>query len=131
METAIEEAKSAIAKAQQEYALYYNRRRTPAPVFRKGDRVFLDASDISTDRPSEKLGNLRYGPLEVEEKVRPASYRLKLPHEMHCLHPVFPVVKLTPVPEEPFPGRQQPTPPPPIIVDNVEEYEVEEILNSR
>ena len=50
---------------------------------------------------------------------------------MRRLHPVFPVVKLTPVPEEPFPGRQQPTPPPPIIVDNVEEYEVEEILNSR
>ena len=51
METAVEEAKAAIAKAQDEYALYYNRRRTPAPVFKKGDRVFLDSSDISTDRP--------------------------------------------------------------------------------
>jgi hypothetical protein len=50
---------------------------------------------------------------------------------MRRLHPVFPVVKLTPAPEETFPGRRQPTPPPPVIVDDVEEYEVEKVLNSR
>jgi hypothetical protein len=55
METAIEEAKSTIAKSQQEYVLYYNWHWTPALVFQKGDWVFLDASDISTDHPSEKL----------------------------------------------------------------------------
>ena len=131
MKTAVEEAKAAILKAQDEYALYYNQRRTPAPVFAKGDRVFLDSSDIATDRPSLKLGNLHYGPFEVEEKVGPASYRLKLPHKMHHLHPVFPVVKLTPAPDDPFPGCRQPTPPPPVVVDGEEEYEVEEILNSR
>jgi hypothetical protein len=103
MKAAVEEAKAAISKAQEEYALYYNRRRTPAPIFAKGDRVFLDSTDISTDRPSQKLGNLRYGPFEVEEKVGPASYQLKLPHQMRRLHPVFPVVKLTPAPEDPFP----------------------------
>ena len=44
---------------------------------------------------------------------------------------MFPVVKLTPAPDDPFPGCQQPTPPPPVVVDGEEEYEVEEILNSR
>ena len=62
MKTAVEEAKAAILKAQDEYTLYYNQCRTPAPVFTKGDRVFLDSLDIATDRPSQKLGNLRYGP---------------------------------------------------------------------
>jgi hypothetical protein len=33
METATEEAKAAIAKAQQEYVLYYNQCWTPAPEF--------------------------------------------------------------------------------------------------
>jgi hypothetical protein len=31
----LEEAKSAIAKAKVEYAMYYNRRREPAPVFKE------------------------------------------------------------------------------------------------
>jgi hypothetical protein len=40
------------------------------------------------------------------------------------------VVKLTPAPEDPFPGRRQPIPPLPVVVDGEEEYEVEEILNA-
>ena len=50
---------------------------------------------------------------------------------MRHLHPVFPVVKLTPAPEDPFPGRQQPALLPPVVVEGEEEYEVEEILNAR
>ena len=46
MRTAIEEAKSAICKAQDDMKKYYDRRRTPAPVFNPGNKVFLDASDI-------------------------------------------------------------------------------------
>jgi len=46
MRMAIEEAKSAIHKAQEDMKRYYNRRRTPAPVFNPGDKVFLDTSDI-------------------------------------------------------------------------------------
>ena len=46
MRMAIEEAKSTIHKAQDNMKRYYNRRRTPAPVFNPGNKVFLDASDI-------------------------------------------------------------------------------------
>jgi len=46
MRMAIEEAKSAIRKAQEDMKRYYDRHRTPAPVFNPGDKVFLDASDI-------------------------------------------------------------------------------------
>jgi len=46
MRTAIEEVKSMIHKAQDDMKRYYNQRRTPAPVFRPGDKVFLDASDV-------------------------------------------------------------------------------------
>jgi len=52
MRTAIEEVKSAIRKAQDDMKKYYDRRRTPAPVFKPGDKVFLDASDIWTTCPS-------------------------------------------------------------------------------
>jgi len=50
MRMAIEEAKSAIRKAQDDMKRYYDRRRTLAPVFNPGNKVFLDASDIWTTR---------------------------------------------------------------------------------
>jgi hypothetical protein len=37
----LEEAKSAIAKVKDEYTMYYNHQREPAPVFTPGDRVWL------------------------------------------------------------------------------------------
>jgi len=46
MRMAIEETKSMIHKAQKDIKRYYNRHRTPAPVFNPGDKVFLDALDI-------------------------------------------------------------------------------------
>jgi len=53
----IEEVKSAIRKAQDNMKRYYDHQRTPAPVFKPGDKVFLDASDIHTTRPSQKLSH--------------------------------------------------------------------------
>jgi len=47
------------------------------------------------------------------------------------LHPVFNIVKLSAAPEDPILGRKLQALPPPIIVDKEEEWEVEEILNSR
>jgi len=55
MRMAIEEAKSTICKAQEDMKRYYNRQRTPAPVFKPGDKVFLDALDIRTTHPLQKL----------------------------------------------------------------------------
>jgi len=50
---------------------------------------------------------------------------------MKRLHPVFNIVKLTPAPIDPIPGRRAPPPPPPELIDGEEEYIVEEILDSR
>jgi len=131
MRTAIEEAKSAIHKAQDDMKRYYDCRRTPAPVFNPGDKVFLDASDIRTTRPSQKLSHRRLGPFVVERRIGPMAYCLKLPHWMKQLHPVFNIVKLTPAPDDPIPGRKLTDHPPPIVIDGEPEWEVEEILNSR
>jgi len=66
MRTAIEEAKSMIHKAQDNMKRYYDRQRTLAPVFNPDDKVFLDASDIWTTCPSQKLLHQRLGPFVVE-----------------------------------------------------------------
>jgi len=74
MESATEEAKSAICKVQEDMTRYYNQRRSPAPVFQPGDWVYLDASDIKTTRPSPKLSHRRLGPFEIEHQVEPLAY---------------------------------------------------------
>jgi len=130
IKSATEEAKSAIRKAQEDMTWYYNRKRTPAPVYKPGDRVYLDASDIKTTCPSPKLSHRRLGPFEIKCQVGPLAYRLKLPRGMRQLHPVFNVVKLSAAPEDLILERRPQTPLPPIVVDGEEEWEVEEILDS-
>jgi len=130
MRAAIDEAKSAIHKAQDDMKRYYDRRRTLAPVFKPGDKVFLDASDIRTTRPSQKLSHRRLGPFIVERRIRPMAYRLRLPHGMKQLHPVFNVVKLTPAPDDLITGRNTEDHPPPVVIDGEPEWKVEEILDS-
>ena len=49
-------------------------------MFKPGDQVYLDASDIKMTRPSSKLSHRRLGPFEIEHQVRPLAYHLKLSH---------------------------------------------------
>jgi hypothetical protein len=57
MALGIEEAKAALTKVKDKYTMYYNYRCKPAMVFAPGDRVWLDGSDIATNRPSSKLSH--------------------------------------------------------------------------
>jgi hypothetical protein len=126
----IEEAKAALTKAKDEYTMYYNHQREPAPVFAPGDRVWLDGSDIATNRPSTKLSHRRLGPFGVEACVGQGTYCLALSPHSRRLHPVFPTVKLSPALPDPIPGQQPAPPPPTTLIDGEEEYEVEAILDS-
>jgi hypothetical protein len=131
MAQGLEEARSAIAKAKDEYTMYYNRRREPALIFKPGDKVWLDGSDIATNRPSSKLSHRHLGPVVVKACVGRGAYRLALPPHFHHLHPVFPVVKLSIAHPDPIPGRRPAPPPPTTLVNGEEEYEVKAILDSR
>ena len=118
-----------IARAQSVQAEGGNQRRIPAPVFRPGDRVWLDARNIKTRRPSPKLDHRRLGPYEVIESVGPSAVHLRLPNTVR-LHPVFHVSLVEHAASDPLPGQHSP-PPPAVIVDGEEEWEVERILDSR
>ena len=66
MKNTLEEVKAALVKSKDDMVRYYNQRRTPAPDYRPGDKVYLDASDINTTRQSRKLSHRRLGPFTVE-----------------------------------------------------------------
>jgi antitoxin component of RelBE/YafQ-DinJ toxin-antitoxin module len=79
MEGALEEAKAVLAKSKDDMARYYNRRRSPTPSFKPGDRVYLDASDSHLTCPSRKLTHHQLGPYPVTWKIGTHAYELALP----------------------------------------------------
>jgi hypothetical protein len=121
-----DEAGAALKKAQERMKKYYDKKRVPAPDFKVGQRVYVEGTNVTTDRPSDKLADRRLGPYEILEKVGAAAYKLKMPGAQH---PVFNEELLTPY-KEPAPHRREKRPLPQ-IVEGEEEYEMEEILKSR
>jgi hypothetical protein len=57
MALGIEEAKAALTKAKDTYTMYYNCQCEPALVFAPGDKVWLDRSNIATNRLLSKLSH--------------------------------------------------------------------------
>jgi len=125
-----EDVESALKKAAEDMKKYYDRKRGKTPQYVLGEKVWLDASNIQTGRPAKKLDHRRLGPFPISKVLTNNTYQLKLPKTMK-IHPVFSVIKLIPFSPNEIPERMVKEPPPPIIKAGVEEFEIEEILDSR
>jgi hypothetical protein len=106
-----------------------NRGRIPAPNIQVGSKVWLDARDVRTTRPSRKLDWKRLGPFVVCQQVSPSAYELELPASIR-IHHIQPVSLLDPVVQDPMPG-QYVIPPQAVEVDGEEEYQVSGVADSR
>ena len=65
MDSMLLEAWSALVKAKEDMAQYYNQHQVLAPEYHIRDRVYLDVSDIRTTCPSQKLAHCYLGPFTV------------------------------------------------------------------
>lgn len=130
MKSLLEEARSAIQKSWDNMVKYYNWHCIPALVFKHGDKVFLDSSDIYMTCLSAKLLHYYLRPYMVEKQVRSMWYHLKLPPTLWRLYLVFQVVKLTTTSEDPISRRYLKLSLDPVIVNREKEWKVEKILNS-
>ena len=83
------------------------------------------------DRPIKKLDDKRHSPFTIIKKEGESVYRLSLPKTWKRIHPVFNEKFLTPVVPSQYPSQQPPKPTPPIIVEGEEEYEIDELMDSR
>jgi len=122
------ETTTALEKAQAKMKRNYDKHRKPAPEFKVGDRVYVEATNLETNRPSRKLSDKRLGPYEIVDKVGSSSYRVRLPGNTRKYN-VFNEALLTPYHEPPTHRRDER--PAPEIIDDAEEHEVESILDSR
>jgi hypothetical protein len=116
-----------MALAQARYEEAANRNRHTGPTFRVGQKVWLDARNIKTLRPLKKLDWKNLGPFEITEILSPFACRLALPPSIK-IHPVFNVYLLHAANEDPLP-YQVLEPPPPVEVDGVEQWEVEDVVD--
>jgi hypothetical protein len=90
-----EEAAAALEKAASDMKKY-DEGRQDTPEYQVGDKVYLEGSNIMTDRPSKKLEDRRYGPFPIAAKVGEHTYKLRLPPLWRRIHPVFNTVMLHP-----------------------------------
>lgn len=115
-----------LQKTQERTREWYNRSRK-ALELNAGDKVVLSTKNLRTTA-KKKLWKRFVGPFEVIEPVGKNAYRLRLPPSWR-LHNVFNVEYLEPFMEGHLETVMEP--PPGMIANTQDEYEIEEILQSR
>ena len=122
--------KAEISVAQQHYQKSTDARRSPAPDFKVGDKVFVKAQFFRTTRPSKKPSEKYLGPYKIIVQPGTLSFTLCLPESMYSVHPVFHVSMLEPATSNTFFERIQPAPAP-VIIDGEPKYEISQIVDSK
>jgi Chromo (CHRromatin Organisation MOdifier) domain len=97
--------------------------------FSVGQKVWLEGTNLKTSHPTKKFAPKHYGPFPITDVISLVVYRLTLPLSWK-IHNIFHVSLLTPYKETEEHGPNFAEPPPELI-DEQEEYEVEQVLASR
>jgi hypothetical protein len=119
-----------IKTAQERYQKSDDPRRTLAPEFKIGQKVFVKANHFRTTRPLKKLAETYLGPFEVIAQAGTHSFTLRLPETLRSIHLVFHVSMLELATPNEIPNRIQ-EPLPPVEVDGDLEYEITEVVDSK
>ncbi|KAK3563699.1 hypothetical protein QTP86_034432 [Hemibagrus guttatus] len=123
-----------LQRALRRRRLTADRRRSDAPAYRPGQKVWLSTKDIRLRLPSCKLSPRFIGPFTILKQINPVTYKLQLPRG-YRIHPTFHVSLLKPhhpsVLPSTEPGKDAAEPPLPLLLDDGPAYGVKKILDSR
>ena len=115
-------AQELMKKVQQSWVKNHD-----TPRYKVGDQVWLEGRHLRTNQPMAKLAPRCHGPFPIVQVMSPVNYRLQLPMQW-SIHDVFHTDLLTPYRETPTHGANYQHLPPDLI-DGVEEFEVEKVLD--
>jgi hypothetical protein len=116
-------AQELMRRAQQSWVRHHD-----TPRYQVRDQVWLEGRHLCTNQPTTKLAPKHHRPFRVIQVMSPVNYRLELPTQW-SIHDVFHTDLLTPYRETITHGANYQRPPLD-LVDGVEEYEVEKVLDS-
>jgi Chromo (CHRromatin Organisation MOdifier) domain len=94
-----------------------------------GQKVWLEGTNLKTSHPTRKFAPKCYGPFSIMDVISPVIYCLTLPPSWK-IHNVFHVSLLMPYKETEEHGPNFAEPPPELIEEH-EEYKVEQVLALR
>jgi len=116
--------------AADDMAQFYDAHHREAPLSKVRDKVWLNGQNITTTCPMKKLDHKWLGLYVVVKVISQNAYRLKLPPSFSQTHLVFSITLLWPYNTDAITEQVQCNPPPLVVHDRVEEYEVESILDT-
>ena len=126
LQMARKEADAAMELARSHMAERITRKFHP---FKLGQKVWLEGKHLNTGYPHKKFAPKREGPFVIKEILSRLTYRLDLPKRWE-IHDVFHASVLSPYKETDEHGPNYSRPPPDVIEDH-EEQEVEAIINHK
>jgi len=118
-----------MTEAQLRHKKYYTAGRKPDLNLQSGDMVWLLPRNIRTTCPCKKLDYKKIEPFYILAKIGESAYKLNLPPSMR-IHNTFHISLLELYHDNMLPS-QRTQPPPPIIIEGEQEYELKEIIDSR
>ncbi len=124
------ETHNALEKTAENMKRQYDKKKQKACNYQVGDKVWLDTTNLHLPRPKKKLDDKRVGPFTILDKAGASAYKLKLPPHWK-IHPCFNEKLLTPYILPTFPNQEVLPPPPPDLINDEEEFEIKEILDSK
>lgn len=118
-----------LQKAQERAAHFADCCCKASYAFKVGEKVWLSSKNLSTTRPSKKLGARYLGSFEIIADYG-SAFKLQLPEKMR-IHNVFHVELLERYHPNTLPSCTLEEPPEPEVVDGEHYFSIERILNDK
>ena len=120
----------AMEEAQKRIKKQFDKKGQNPQGLKVRDKMWLENKNIHLNQPSKKLDDKRYRPFKISKDIGSGVFQLEL-LEGWVIHNVFNKNLLTQCVELKFKGQHEEPAPLPTIINEEEEYEVEEVRKYR